>query len=458
MMPAYRDAWLSAQNVSRFTNALRTSAPPIDPDKVKLVLSDRILPNEPQDNCHLVSYPAESQPANLENIFWVIEGPEGERRALAMHRNGLRVRTIANGAYRVYAEFHRTGKPRVISNVAEIKIANIAEADGGGAAPSAKPAKPAAPGKDARAADDSSDEKPAAPPVKAAATANPSEPKIEATPAVKAALAALLSSYAAAKETVAAQQEKWIGALRAWYLQDLTKLQGERTKAADLEGAVAAKTERERITAGAEPTREQIDAMPESLRRVRATYDPALKKGADELARRNDAAGRKYLADLEALQKRLTMGGDLDQAVLVRAEKERAAEEMQKGAAAVAVALSTAPSNPVKRPAAAGDARPLVEFLSGTKWLWYGNKGHVLEFRKDGKVGFTDWTRKGTVTAWEASGPNQVTLTIVSEKRKGRTATLDFSEDRGSFTGIDFDHKTTIAKSPHVAGDDPAAN
>jgi hypothetical protein len=190
--------------------------------------------------------------------------------------------------------------------------------------------------------------------------------------------------------------------------------------------------------------------MPEALRKLRVGYDPVLKKGEDEVARRYDTASRKYLADMDALQKRLTMGGDLDAAILVETEKDRFAAEMQKSAAGP-LAASTTASDPAKKPAtAAVNAEPLAEVLAGTKWLWEGSKYRVLEFRKDGKVDLDDWTRKGLVTAWEASGPNKIKLTIVGGRRDGNSATLEFSEDRNSFTGIDFDGHTAVSKSPRA--------
>ncbi len=97
-------------------------------------------------------------------------------------------------------------------------------------------------------------------------------------------------------------------------------------------------------------------------------------------------------------------------------------------------------------------AKPLGDFLAGTKWLWYGKPNEVLEFHKDGKVYFADWARQGLVTGWEATGRNQVTLTILSGRSKNLTATLSFSEDRASFTGNDFDPQHAISRSPLVGG------
>jgi len=80
--------------------------------------------------------------------------------------------------------------------------------------------------------------------------------------------------------------------------------------------------------------------MPATLAKLRAVYDPALKKIVDEAARRKDVARSKHLANLDALKKLLTISRDLDEALLVRTEKDRFATEMAE-AAGVAVMKPT---------------------------------------------------------------------------------------------------------------------
>jgi len=171
-------------------------------------------------------------------------------------------------------------------------------------------------------------EEPAKAPVKA---------DTKATTDAKATLAVLAAGYKADMGEVAAGYEKWFTALQNWYLTSLDKLQGESMKAGDLEAALAFKAERERIAAHAETTQEQIQSMPAKLRKLRAAYEPAVKKIVDEAARRKDVARGKHFANLEALQKRLTTNGDLDEALLVKKEKDQFAVEMAE-AAGVAVA------------------------------------------------------------------------------------------------------------------------
>jgi hypothetical protein len=142
---------------------------------------------------------------------------------------------------------------------------------------------------------------------------------------VKSDIAVLSAAYKADLDEVTAGNQKWSADLEKWYLAGLDKLLGERAKAGDLDGALAFKAERERIAAHAETTRDEIQAMPATLQKLRAAYDEALKKNRDETDRRKVAARSKHLARLDALQKRTTMSGDFDQALLVKAERDRVA-------------------------------------------------------------------------------------------------------------------------------------
>jgi hypothetical protein len=73
-----------------------------------------------------------------------------------------------------------------------------------------------------------------------------------------------------------------------------------------------------------------------------------------------------------------------------------------------------------------------------------------MTFREDGTIEVADWTNKGLVTGWKVTGKNQVKLSILKGRTDKLTATLVFASDRGSFTGMDFNGSTPIAKSPRV--------
>jgi hypothetical protein len=176
------------------------------------------------------------------------------------------------------------------------------------------------------------------------------EPKTASKPDAKADTAILAAAYKADMGDVAADYEKWVAALKNWYLAGLEKLQGERTKAGDLDGALAFKGEHERIAGDAETTQDQMQAMPPPLGKLRAAYEQALKKINEEVARRKEVARSKHLANLEALQKRLTIRGELDEALIVMKEKDRFAAEMADAAAVGLVKPLEAPGSPATTP------------------------------------------------------------------------------------------------------------
>lgn len=183
--------------------------------------------------------------------------------------------------------------------------------------------------------------------------------KPSASPAPKSELTTLTAFHKAELDEISKEYEKWFAALQTWYLGGLDKLFSERTKAGDLDGAVAIRAERERIAARTESTAGQIQAMPPLLAKLRAAYDPAKKRIDDEAARRISAARVKYAANLEALQKQLTMKSDLDQAMLVRDEKNRVTAEIAKDAsAAPAPTIASVPPMPQKPQATPLPAAP----------------------------------------------------------------------------------------------------
>lgn len=134
---------------------------------------------------------------------------------------------------------------------------------------------------------------------------------------------ALWTPYQDTLKTVAADRDKKVENLDRIYLLNLDKVQKETTAAGDLEGALAVKAERDRIAAHQETTEEQRKAMGPALAKLRMSYDAALKGYVEEAVKRDGVLLQKYLADLETLQKSITTTGDLEKALLVKAEKER---------------------------------------------------------------------------------------------------------------------------------------
>ena len=173
--------------------------------------------------------------------------------------------------------------------------------------------------------------------------------------------------FQAAMEKLGADFVKLSSNLQTWYLTNLDKLQTETAKRGDLDGAVAIKAERDRIAAHTDTAVDQVRAMALPLRTLRGTYEAALKKNMDEGAWREAGVRRNHLTNLDALQKRITITGDIEQALLIKAERERFAAEKVGLApplpASAAPTESTKPDPSQKKTPSTTTSRPNSELL-----------------------------------------------------------------------------------------------
>jgi hypothetical protein len=181
----------------------------------------------------------------------------------------------------------------------------------------------------------------------------------------KQEIAALQDTQRKTLEAVAADYEKSFAALQTWYLAGLDKLMAETAKSGDLEAVLVIKNERGRVAEKKPTADEEVRTMPAALRQLRGLYAPALKRVEDDSARRKEAADRTYLTALDALQKRITMSGDFDQALLVKAERERVIAAKPPAPPAVAVAATAAtpapaPAAPATPPPASAESAAVV--------------------------------------------------------------------------------------------------
>jgi hypothetical protein len=257
---------------------------------------------------------------------------------------------------------------------------------------------------------------------------------------VAAEIAKLEPPYKAALEGIKAEQEKWDKALETWYLGALDAVLADRAKAGDLDGSVATKAERERVVAHTETTAEQIQKMPATLRTVRGTYEASRKQTAAELARRTAAANQKYLADLDALQRRLTQQNEIDDALLVKAEKTRFTTALAGGGPAIAAAAPAKVETPAvtaePQPAATATADPskttateaMTALIGRWRWTnpangWTGTR----TFKNDGTFETDNnltgkWTLDGdrVLVIYEKGGADQMVLPLDPKDTKVR--------------------------------------
>ena len=111
--------------------------------------------------------------------------------------------------------------------------------------------------------------------------------------------------------------------LRKDYVAALDKAQKEAMAAGNLDAALSAKAERERVVGNEETTDEQKQAMPRTLAALRGSYDKGLGRIAGEATVETQQVLDRYLVNLQALEKTLTKRGDLEGALAVRAEREK---------------------------------------------------------------------------------------------------------------------------------------
>ena len=160
--------------------------------------------------------------------------------------------------------------------------------------------------------------------------------------------------------TIAAEAEKATKDVTANYLSGLDQLQGQKAAAGDIDGVVALKQERDRVTNHAQPTAADLQAMSAPVRKLRATYEADTRKAADEAVRRDKLARSSYLANLEALQKRMNAAGEIEQGLLVKAEKNRFIAELAAHKGIVVAPKPLPPPSPAALPRSVARVEPKI--------------------------------------------------------------------------------------------------
>jgi hypothetical protein len=212
-------------------------------------------------------------------------------------------------------------------------------------------------------------------------------------------IGALRAPLQQAKEALAAAEEKALLNMQAWYLTNLAKLEAETQAKGNLDHVLLIRKEKERITAHEASTAEQLSAMPAALGGLRASYDGGIKKIRDDAAARWDALARKFLADLEALQVRLTKAGEIDRALAVKTEKEKFMAERPAAITAPAMVAATPRASPFgisqgpKQAKVEVAGAVLAPLKSGESLLGFTTKVHWTEI-PDAYRGF-QFTRLG---------------------------------------------------------------
>ena len=136
-----------------------------------------------------------------------------------------------------------------------------------------------------------------------------------------------LSRFNAALQAIADARGPVRNKIKADYAANLDTVFKQIAATGDLDAALQVKAEKERIAVGQDPTEAQKAGMPSALKAARDKYERALVPSQTDQRNAENVARQRYLAELEQLQRQLTMRTELDKAALVKAERERIAKD-----------------------------------------------------------------------------------------------------------------------------------
>ena len=172
--------------------------------------------------------------------------------------------------------------------------------------------------------------------------------------------------YADTWREIESLQEERLSTVKAQYLAVLEKLYQKAITKGDLDGVIAVKSEKDRILTDVPLASSDRAAMSAEMKETRAAYDQhaarVLKEHGDQLRQLHD----KYKRMLEVQEKKLTVQGRVDDALAIRAEKERIIDDLP-GAANEPPASPAPASVPTPAPAATNAAAAYIFYKPGTE-------------------------------------------------------------------------------------------
>lgn len=175
-------------------------------------------------------------------------------------------------------------------------------------------------------------------------------PAVEPAPAEKVPieLSALRVNFEKALKAGRDAIEKRRTQLDGIYTANLGALQAQAQKAGNLTELLALKAEQERFQARQELTPEQRTAMPAALGTLLARYEVSLKTIAGDAARQDQSLYTRHAQELQDLKVELTKKGRIEDALVVKNERDAIVARQVEATAALASAApaETAPATP----------------------------------------------------------------------------------------------------------------
>ncbi|MDZ4403750.1 hypothetical protein [Prosthecobacter sp.] len=284
-------------------------------------------------------------------------------------------------------------------------------------------------------------------PAPAPAPAVPVTPPPAADP-VSLKLADLETKFQAAFDRDAgAAYKAQIAKLNTGYATALDRALAEAAKAGKLDDAVALREEKERMTGGKGLPPEDLDTLPEALKKLRSTWRGAESGYAKQ---RNALAAPLFDAydkALDAFQTELTQQNKIDDALRVKTARD----ELTQRRASIAPAAVEAPA-PTKATMPAPAASTAVEASSSWRKAaeWILGVGGEIRIRRNGG---------GEATLKDAKdlpGGRFDILSITIDPRNGKNAEIT-DDDFTRFNGLRDIETVRMAHLPSVTGSGFAA-
>ena len=275
-----------------------------------------------------------------------------------------------------------------------------------------------------------------------------SPPPAAANDPVSAKLADLEAKFQAAFERDAgAAYKAQIAKLNSGYVTALDRALAEAAKAGKLDDAVALREEKQRITEGKGLPPEDLDTLPEALKKLRGTWRGA---EAGYAKQRNALAAPLFDAydkALDAFQTELTRQNKIDDALRVKALRD----ELTQRRASIAPAIVETPA-PVKAalsvPAKATTNEASSSWRKAAEWVL--GAGGEIRIRGNGDVQTTLKDAKDL-----PAGRFDI-LSIVIDPRNGKNAEIT-DDDFTRFNGLRDIESVRMAHLPSVTGSGFAA-
>lgn len=184
-------------------------------------------------------------------------------------------------------------------------------------------------------------------------------------------------SYTDTWRQIESRKAERLSTLKQQYLDALDKAVEAAMKKGDLDGVLAAKAEKDRILTDSPVLQPAAGSTPPSLRNLLDSYEHSHDRIAKEQDQQLRALNERYVATLTTQERALTRQGRLDEALAVRAEKERVMDDLPEAAAPAAEEPATEPLKPAPAASPQSPAKEPALKLMGS-WNSGGKGGGLV--------------------------------------------------------------------------------